>query len=219
MDPLPPSHTRDFFDPHKLNELIQTHVLSGFKSKLNQIETNDHKLEVSNIKIHHKDFSIEEQKNAVLEKRDLTYPVKGDVNLIDKRSGQVVETKSITIANVPFVTNRNTVIYNGSEYEPIHQQRLLPGIYSRIRQSGEAEAHINPAPRTGMGGRILFLPDKQLFILMIQNTQIKLYGVMRDLGVSDSTMQQAWGEEIYLANKRGYTGDEIDKFYNKLYMS
>jgi len=214
-----PKNTRDFFDPHALNKLIQKHVLEGFKSKLGQIETNDHKLEVENIEIHPKPFSIEDQKKAILEKRDLTYPIKGDVHLVDKRTGQRVESKHITIANIPFVTDRNTVVYNGSEYEPIHQQRLLPGVYSRIRQSGEAEAHINPAPRTGMGGRILFYPDKQLFVLMLQNTQIKLYGVMRDLGVSDSQMQAAWGNEIYLANKKMYTGDEIDKLYNKIFLS
>jgi len=215
----PPSNTRNFFDPQALNGLIQTHVLDGFKNKLNQIETNDHKLEVSNLQLHHKPFSIEDQKSAVLEKRDLTYPIKGDVNLVDKKTGKTLESKHITIANIPFVTDRNTVIYNGSEYESIHQQRLLPGIYSRIRQSGEAEAHINPAPRTGMGGRILFFPDKQLFVLMLQNTQIKLYGILKEIGIGDIAMQQAWGQEIFIANKRAYTGDEVDKFYNKLYPS
>jgi len=214
----PPKNTRAFFDPHQLNKLIQKHVLDGFRSKLGLIETNDHKLEVDNLELHPKNFSIEEQKSAVLEKRDLTYPIKGDVHLVDKKTGHRIESKHITIANIPFVTDRNTVVYNGSEYEPIHQQRLLPGIYSRIRQSGEAEAHINPAPRTGMGGRILFFPDKQLFVLMIQNTQIKLYGVMRDLGIPDSQIQSSWGEEIYLANKRMYTGDEIDKLYNKIFL-
>ena len=70
-----------------------------------------------------------------------------------------------------------------------------------------------------MGGRILFFPDKQLFVLMLQNTQIKLYGILKEIGISDVAMQQAWGQEIFTANKRAYTGDEVDKFYNKLYPS
>ena len=153
-----------------------------------------------------------------MEKKDITIPVKGTVNLLDKKTGKVLESKNLTIARLPVVTERNTVIYNGSEYESIHQQRLLPGIYSRIRQSGEAEAHINPAPRTGMAARILFLPDKQLFVLMVQNTQVRLYGVLKDLGISDSQMEKMWGMEILQANRAAYRGDEIDKLYAKLFL-
>jgi DNA-directed RNA polymerase beta subunit len=212
-----PINTRDFFDPLKLNELIQKYALSGFQKKLGEIETNDHKLNVRALELGKVNFGLNEQKAAVLEKRDLTIPIKGTVDLVDKRSGHVVETKKVTVANIPYVTERNTVIYNGSEYEPIHQQRLLPGIYSRIRQSGEAEAHINPAPRTGVSARILFLPDQELFVLMIQNTQIRLYGILKDLGISDTQMMQSWGNEIYLKNKSLYRGDEIDKLYMKLF--
>lgn len=213
----PPENTRDFFDPPALNKLIQNYALEGFQKKLNEIETNDHKLEIKKLEIAPKQFSIEEQKRAILEKRDITIPVKGTVNLIDKKTGKTLESKNLTLANLPVVTERNTVIYNGSEYEPIHQQRLLPGIYSRIRQSGEAEAHINPAPRSGMAARILFLPDKQLFVLMVQNTQIRLYGVLKELGMTDSQLEMQWGREILQANKLAYRGDEIDKLYNKLF--
>jgi DNA-directed RNA polymerase beta subunit len=213
----PPKNTRDFFDPARLNELIQNHALEGYRKKLQEIETNDHKLEIGALELGKVHFSLQDQKDAVLEKRDLTIPIKGTVNLRDKRSGKIVETKNLTVANIPYVTERNTVIYNGSEYEPVHQQRLLPGIYSRIRQSGEAEAHINPAPRTGVSARILFFPDQELFVMMIQNTQIRLYGILHDLGIPDSQMIAAWGNEIYLKNKGQYRGDEIDKLYGKLF--
>lgn len=215
----PPENTRDFFDPPALNKLIQNYAVEAFKKKLNEIETNDHKIEVKKIEVVPKQFTIQDQKQAVLEKKDITVPVKGTVDLLDKKTGKVLESKNLTIANLPVITERNTVIYNGSEYEPIHQQRLLPGIYSRIRQSGEAEAHINPAPKTGVAARILFLPDKQLFIMMIQNTQVRLYGVLKELGVSDSQMQAMWGKEILQANKMAYRGDEIDKLYNKLFIN
>jgi hypothetical protein len=92
----------------------------------------------------------------------------------------------------------------------------LPGIYSRIRQDGIPEAHINPEARTGQSGRILFLPDKQLFILMVRNSQIKLYGLLKDLGVSDASIKTAWGDKIYTANRNFYTGDEVDKLYGIL---
>jgi hypothetical protein len=115
------------------------------------------------------------------------------------------------------VTNHNTVIYNGSEYEGVNQQRLLPGIYSRIRQDGIPEAHINPEARTGQSARIMFLPDKQIFIIMIRNSQIKLYGLLKDMGIPDNQIKESWGEKIYNANKMMYTGDEIDKLYGLLF--
>jgi DNA-directed RNA polymerase beta subunit len=191
-------------------------AVDAFGKKLNAIETQDFKLNVKNLSIGEHKITTSEQKKAVLEKKDLTVPLKGTVELIHKPSGKVVETKSTTIAHVPYVTNHNTVIYNGSEYENVNQQRLLPGIYSRIRQDGIPESHINPEARTGQSARIMFLPDKQIFIIMIKNSQVKLYGVLKDLGISDGTMKAAWGEKIYNANRMLYNGDEIDKLYGIL---
>jgi hypothetical protein len=62
----------------------------------------------------------------------------------------------------------------------------------------------------------MFLPDKHLLILMIRNSQVRLYGLLYDMGVSDSTIKAAWGEQIYNANRMQYKGDEIDKLYSLL---
>jgi DNA-directed RNA polymerase beta subunit len=212
----PPKHTRAFFDPENLRHMLFNTAVEAFGKKINSIETQDYKLQARDIKIDNHKITTSDQKKAVLEKKDLTIALKGTIDLVHKSSGKVVESKSTTLAHLPYVTNHNTVIYNGSEYESVNQQRLLPGIYSRIRQDGIPEAHINPEARTGQSGRILFLPDKQLFILMVRNSQVKLYGILKDLGVSDGAMKDAWGEQIYNANRTLYTGDEIDKLYSIL---
>jgi DNA-directed RNA polymerase beta subunit len=211
-----PKNTRALFDPENLRNMLFETAVSSFDKKLNAIETPDFKLVAKNLTVEVPQITISAQKKAILEKKDLTVPLKGTVDLIHKPTGKVVETKKTTIAQIPYVTNHNTVIYNGSEYEPVNQQRLLPGIYSRIRQDGIAEAHINPESRTGMAGRILFLPDKQLFVFMVRNSQIKLYGILHDLGIPDAMIKKAWGEKIYSANRIFYTGDEIDKLYGVL---
>jgi DNA-directed RNA polymerase beta subunit len=212
----PPSHTRPFFDPAGLRKMLFDTAINSFSKKINAIETQDFKLQAKNLKIDAPVITTATQKKAVLEKKDLTVPLKGTVDLIHKASGKVIESKSTTIAHIPYVTNHNTVIYNGSEYESLNQQRLLPGVYSRIRQDGIPEAHINPEARTGQSGRIMFLPEKQLFVLMIKNSQIRLYGILKDLGVLDMTIKQAWGEQIFNANRTQYTGDEVDKLYGIL---
>jgi DNA-directed RNA polymerase beta subunit len=210
----PPKNTRPFYDPKTLRESIFSSALEGFKKKLNAIETTDFKLQVKNLKIDAPKITTADKKKAVLEKKDLTVPLKGTIELVHKDSGKVVDSKNTTVAQLPYITNHNTVIYNGSEYESVNQQRLLPGVYSRVRQDGIPEAHINPEARTGKSGRILFLPDRQLFILMIKNSQIRLYGILKDLGVQDNVIKEAWGDQIFQVNRSLYKGDEIDKLYS-----
>ena len=210
----PPENTRAFFDPKGLRKSIFDIAVSSFGKKIDMIETQDFKLKTRDLKVDFPKITTSAQKKAVLEKKDLTVPLKGTIDLVHKASGKVLESKTTTIAQLPYVTNHNTVIYNGSEYEGVNQQRLLPGIYSRIRQDGIPEAHINPEARTGQSGRILFLPEKQVFILMVRNSQIRLYGLLKDLGVPDDQMKKAWGEQIYNANRALYSGDEIDKFHS-----
>jgi DNA-directed RNA polymerase beta subunit len=216
MQTSPPKNTRAFFDPENLRHMLFNTAVDAFHKKLNGIETQDFKLQARDLKIDNHKISTSDQKKAVLEKKDLTVPLKGTIDLVHKASGKVLESKSTTIAHIPYVTNHNTVIYNGSEYEPVNQQRLLPGIYSRMRQDGIPEAHINPEARTGQSARILFLPDKQLFIFMVRNSQVRLYGILKDMGVSDGVLKDAWGEQILNANRMQYKGDEIDKLYSIL---
>ncbi len=215
----PPKDTRGFFDPARTRELVKDYTLAGFKHALNKIESADYKLHVKDIEMDRtKRFSLKEQKDAVLSRKDLTIPIKGTFTLVDKKTGNVVDEKKTTVAHVPYVTDRNTVILNGSEYIVTNQQRLKPGVYTRIKASGEVEAHVNVQSGTGIGGKVLFHADKAMFVYQVGTTQIKLYGLLHDLGVSDDAMKQAWGNEIFLRNKQGYEGNEIDKMYGKVFI-
>jgi DNA-directed RNA polymerase beta subunit len=216
-----PSDARGFFDPEKTRKWLHEYTLDSLTTHLNKIETPEHKLQVKDLKIVEpaEPISYKEQKQAVLEKRDITLPIKGTLQLIDKATGHVIDEKKSTIAHVPYITERNTSIINGSEYITTHQQRLKPGVYTRIKSSGagEAEAHINVLPGTGVGGKLIFYPDKAIFVYQVGTTQIKLYGLLKDLGVSDDQMKSAWGEEIFQRNKAAHEGNELEKFYSKIF--
>lgn len=212
-----PANTRKFFDPKVTQEWVNENAIDAFNHKLNKIESPDFKLKVSDLAFD-KDthFSLPEQKKALLEKRDLSMALRGTVELIDKKSGQAVASKSTIIAQIPYITPRNTLIINGAEYITINQQRLKPGVYTRIKETGEAEAHVNVKPGTGLSGKIIFQPEKALFIYELGTTQIKLYGLLKGLGVPDSDMESAWGKEIFQKNKIAYKGDELTKFHGRI---
>lgn len=216
--PAMPKGTRAFFDPTKLREWITDGARAAFDKKLNTLESNDFKLKVKDVGYQdpNKLFSLNEQKSAILEKRDLTVPLKGTFELFDKKTGAKVDEKKITIAQIPYITPRNTIILNGSEYVAINQQRLKPGVYTRIKETGEAEAHVNVKPGSGLSGKIVFHPEKALFVYELGTTQIKLYGLLRGLGLSDVAMESAWGKEIFQKNKAAFKGDELDKFVSRI---
>lgn len=220
INPTIPKNTRHFYDPDITKKWVKENAKSAFVHKLNTIESNDYKLHVKDVEFQdeHKEYSPEEQKQALLEKRDLSYPLKGTFQLIDKKTGNVLDEKRTIIAQIPYITPRNTTVLNGSEYITINQQRLKPGIYTRIKETGEAEAHVNVKPGTGLGGKIVFHPEKALFVYELGTTQIKLYGLLKGLGISDSQMESAWGKEVFLKNKLSYGGDELDKFHSRVFV-
>jgi DNA-directed RNA polymerase beta subunit len=213
-----PKHIRGFFDPDKAREWVHTKALSAFQKKLNKIESPAYRLKVTDLSltIPKTPPSYAEQNKALMENKDITNPLRGTFQMIDKKTGKVIDTKTTTIAHIPWLTDRNTVILNGSEYVVSAQQRLKPGVYTRVKESGEIEAHVNVVPGTGQGGKIIFYPDKALFVYMVGSTQIKLYGLLKELGISDMEMEKAWGKEILFKNKEQYAGNELDKFYKKV---
>lgn len=213
-----PHKARKFFDPKTLQTWVKDNAKNAFEDKLNKIESPDFKLKLENVSFSKSedDYTLEDQKKAILEKRDLSLPLKGTFSMIDKKTGKVVDTKTCLIAQVPFITPRNTTIINGAEYITINQQRLKPGVYTRIKESGEAEAHVNVTPGTGLSGKIIFHPETTLFVYELGTTQIKLYGLLRGLGVSDIEMETYWGKEIFNKNRSAFKGDELDKFYARI---
>lgn len=215
-----PDHARAFFDPDKTRKWVQESAVQGLHDYLNKLETPDFKLRVKDVHVHDpaKHFTLHEQKQATLDRHDLTQAVKGTVELVNKKTGDVVDTKkATTLAHIPWVTDRNTVVYNGSEYNITSQQRLKPGVYARVKDTGDIEAHVNVKAGTGSGGKVIFFPDKALFIYQVGTTRIKLYGLLHTLGISDSEMEQAWGKEIFAKNKAAFEGNEAEKMYDKLF--
>lgn len=217
--PAPPAHTREMFDPVALRKNVLDTAKVEFEKKLSTIESNHFKLKVSDV--HYPDpgkkFSIQEQKEAIMEKRDLTVPLRGKIEMFDKKDGSLVDSKETILARVPWITERQSVILNGSEYLPINQTTLKAGSYSRKTKAGTLESFLNIEVGSGLGGRIIFNPQSQQFHLKVGGANFHLYSLLKDTGKSDKDLENAWGKDLLERNRSEYDHTVIDKLHAKVF--
>ena len=150
------------------------------------------------------DYDLAKQKEALMKNTFLSKRLRGKLSLYNKTTGDRVEQKELTLMRVPYITDRGTTIHNGNEYVTLNQARLSSGIYTRQKDSGEIESHINAKRGTGKSYRIRLEPETSLYKLDIDQASLRLYSLLHDLGVSDDELELRWGPEILAANRAKY---------------
>lgn len=160
-------------------------------------------------------FSRAEEKRAVLEGRSLGRRLRGTWELItNDEQPQVLDSRRVTLASVPHMTDRGTFILNGSEYTLAHQMRLRPGIFTRVKESGEIESHINVAK--GHGHRYFLEPESGVFRAQFGQARLPLMPILKALGATDKQIRDAWGNELFVANSKSTDQQTIKKLYAKI---
>ena len=162
-----------------------------------------------------KTYSKADEKRAVLEGRSLGRRLRGTWRLrTSDEAQQVVDEKQATLASIPHMTSRGTFILNGNEYSLSHQMRLRPGIFTRIKESGELESHVNVA--RGYGHRYFLDPETGIFRIQFGQARMPLMPVLRSLGATDRQIREAWGNELFVANAQKSDPGTLRKLYKKL---
>ena len=133
----------------------------------------------------------------------------------DANTQQELERKQQTLAHIPYLTDRGTFIHNGSEYVMLHQLRLKPGIYTREKENGEIESHVN-ARNPHESHRYFLDPAKGVFYTKLHQAKIPLITLMKTLGATDSQLREAWGPEIYSANMQADSPAALRKYEERL---
>lgn len=157
--------------------------------------------------------SKKEQGRALMENRYLARRLRGRLELYDSTTGELLDQKHMTLARVPYLTERGTYIHGGSEYAPINQLRLVPGPYTRIQNNGILETQFNTKPGTGARFRTALEPESGQFRFRVKNSDLHLYSLLRELGVDDKRIESSWGAEILQANRAKYDARTLDKAY------
>ncbi|MEM2003603.1 MAG: hypothetical protein QXQ37_03000 [Nitrososphaerota archaeon] len=143
-------------------------------------------------------YSIHDEMKAILNSKDLTARLRGDVVLYDKLNDRPIMKKRMSLLNVPYLSSLGTFIFGGNSYSIVHQMRLRPGVYVRIKENGMVEALVNT-----IGGNTHHYeldPEKGTFYLKYGTRTIPLLSVLRALGAKDEDIIKYWGEDIFKAN-------------------
>ena len=110
------SVTPIYSSQEEINRQADQSLITGIASQF-PIENNKYRITVSDLRAYKKDYTLEDQKNAILQSRSLTYPIKGNLHLTDKATGKVVDTeKDFTLMDSFYLTGKHTLIYSGNNY-------------------------------------------------------------------------------------------------------
>lgn len=205
-----------FSSPKKINDDVDKALVESL-TKSFPIENKNYVLQVSNVVAHRKEFDHADEKEAILKSKSLTYPIKGDLSLISKVTGKVVDhIPDFPLLDSFHLTNKHTLVYKGNNYAIANQLQLLPGVYTRTRENtGELESHFN----TGKGAsfRIVLDPKSKVFFLEVGSTHTPIGPLLTHVfGISQAEASKYIPEDIWEANI-AYTAGKDEKIIKSLY--
>jgi DNA-directed RNA polymerase beta subunit len=213
--PMPEPEGRSFSNPSEIRKAIYDNVLAS-AGRIPQVENTRYRMAVENPRFEKRDrFSKREVENAILSGGTIARRLRGDVVVYDVATGQPVQKRSMTVANVPYLTDEGTFIYKGNNYSLANQIRLKSGSFTRKKENGEIENHINAIPGTGTSSRILLDPETGVFKLVVQQAEIPLISLLKGIGVPDESLKEAWGEDLFMSNFKKWKDADIDRLYKK----
>lgn len=207
---------RGFADAGETRRLIYDNVLSAARN-IKPVSNTRYRMELHDVDYEDPDhISIADQKQAVLTGQTLSRRLRGTWRMFDQATNDPVDEKRVTLANVPHMTHRGTFVLGGTEYTLAHQMRLRAGMYHRVKENGEIEAHANIMPGKGLSHRYFLEPETGVFKVNLGQANLPLVPLLRAMGVTDKEMRQSWGNELYAANNVKDDTQVIDKLYTKL---
>jgi len=201
VQPVQEDEKREFGDIAATRRNIYDRVLQAAQTA-EPVSNQTHTLRLANVKYADPEqYSIADQKKAILGGRSQGRRVRGTWELVDNATGGVVDSRNQVIFSVPYMTSHGTYVHNGSEYSLRNQQRLRPGIFARRKNNGELEAHANILPGKGVSHRYYLDPERGVFRMSVGQAQLPLLPLLKAMGATPKQLREAWGPEIYAANQ------------------
>lgn len=205
-----------FSSPGEVSDKTDQAMINGITSTF-PIEDKNYRIEVSEAYVDKKYFDHEDEKEAILRGRSLTYPVKGTVKMYDKNTGDLVDTvKNFNLADTYALTGKHTSIYRGNNYSVANLVVLKPGVYTRSRDNGELESSFN----TGTGSNFSIVLDPQTYVFNVRagaakSAGVPLFPIMdKVFGIKAPSFAPFLDKAILDANVEAARGNEVKAISN-----
>ena len=135
------------------------------------------------------------QKEVKLKGGTWAAPVYAHLVLIDNETRKKIgEQKKKKILNLPLITSRHSYVIGGNEYQTINQLRLKAGTYNLRKANDALETQFNLAK--GANFKVKYNDETGVFQIGLGTSNVYLYPVLRDLGISHSLLETKWGSEV-----------------------
>ena len=215
----------DMYDPldfPTVSQKIRDNVLKAVVSRF-PIQSEQYTVKVENPHYENpRNTRIKDERDAILQQKSISDRLRGDLVLIDNKTGKELQRRTLTLVNVPRMTDRGTFIRNGAFIAMKHMFRLRPGVYTRIKGNGIVQAHINPKQGTGRQMSIELDPDSGVLNVHRAGRQYGLLPLLLAGGMPEDAIKSAWGDELYNMNKEKYkqlfvSGNKKREDYKKLW--
>lgn len=193
-------------------------VLEESLSKYMQIEGVEKSLRVTNVRTHDTldPWDLKSQADARDHDRTWGVPIVGDVELIDRKTGAVIDrSNGLRLTVLPKITPRFSFIVDGNEVQVKNQLRLRSGAYT-LRGSQGIRTQVNTS--RGDSFFINFDPTKKAWFLEIRKSKANpMYDVLRALGISEDEMRAELGVDAVEMLKSKSRSGSMDALYKTLY--
>lgn len=211
--PQPAPQLREFGDSPALRQAIFERSLQAARAT-QPVKNSRYQLSLQDVDYAGPDkYTLQEQKKAILTGNSVTRKLQGTW-VLQNTAGEEIARRKAVLARVPYLTDRGTFINNGSEYSLSSQLRLKPGLYSRIQSNGVASVHANV--KGGAGHKLLLDPATGVFQLAMHQSVMPLVPLLKAMGVTDTQLREAWGQDLANTNAKKNDPQMISKLHKKI---
>lgn len=218
MPKLASELTAIFSSPKAINDKVDQALINGLNLQF-PIVTKKYTLSLSDVKAERKDFNFADEKDAILQGKSLTYPIQGTLTLTDNATGDVIDKQTkFNLMDSFHLTGKHSIVYKGSNYSAANQLQLRPGVYTRSKDTGELESHVNTG--TGRSFSITLEPQSGMFYVEVASSRIPLAPLLsRVFGISANEVGHYIPAAVWEDNLAATKGKEtkiINDMYNRL---
>jgi DNA-directed RNA polymerase beta subunit len=205
-------------DPRKIRAAIHKRVMDAIRAKF-PIQGREYTAKLLNLEVKFEDLSHAAQRDLLTSHQNASDKVYADIEIVKNDTGASVTTlKHKLILNIPYYTNRYTLMLDGNEYSVVNQMRTKSGVYTRKRGNEELESSFNL--EKGANFKLSMQPSSGIFRVSILNSVLPAVAIIKILGGTSADVAKYIGTELADHNFAELTPSQMertrDTLYNKL---